>query len=154
MSTTNLSEKPTTRARFLEHPLATLRGEMDELFERMFGSSEDGMVFGKLSPQLDLSETDGHIEVRMDVPGVQAKELDIRISGNRLTVSGERKEEKEEKGKTYYRSERRSGSFSRSITLPCEVDEKKIEAQCRDGVLTVTLPKVAAAKTHKIEVKA
>jgi HSP20 family protein len=154
MSSKSISEKTGAKPRFAEHPLQVLRSEMDDLLSRFVSSGEDGWFVGKLSPQLDLSETDNAVEVRMDVPGVHAKELDIRISGNILTVSGERKEEKEEKGRTFYRSERKSGSFSRSVTLPCAVDESKVEAKCRDGVLTIALPKAAEARTKKIEVKA
>ena len=85
-------------------------------------------------PALDLSETDTAIEVRMDLPGITAKDIDIQVSGNVLTVSGQRKEEKEEKGKTFHRVERRYGSFSRSVTLPCAVEESEVAAEYHDGV--------------------
>jgi HSP20 family protein len=72
---------------------------------------------------------------------------------NRLTVSGERKEQKEEQGNTFHRVERRTATFSRSVLPPCAVDENKIDAQCRDGVLAVNLPKADQAKAKRIQVK-
>jgi HSP20 family protein len=89
----------------------------------------------------------------MDIPGMEAKEIDIQVNANVLTVSGERKEEHEEKGKTYHRIERRVGSFSRSITLPCPVKEDAVEAQYKNGILAIKLPKTEEAKARKILVK-
>jgi len=94
------------------------------------------------------------VRVRMDVPGVKPADLDLQIHGNLLTITGKREEEKEEKDRTYHRVERSSGSFSRTVTLPCAVDEAKVEAQYKDGILTVALPKTPEAKAHKIQVKA
>ncbi len=81
-------------------------------------------------------------------------EIDIQLNNNLLTVSGERKEEKEEKGRTLHRIERRVGSFSRSITLPCSVAADEAAAEYRDGVLKITLPKTEESKAQKIKVKA
>ena len=89
----------------------------------------------------------------MDIPGMEAKDIDIQVNGHLLTISGERKEEKEEKGKTYHRIERRSGSFSRSVTLPCPVKEEAVDAQYKNGILMVKLPKAEEAKSKKIAVK-
>ena len=80
-------------------------------------------------------------------------EIDIEITENMLNISGERKEEKEEKGRTFHRVERHTGHFSRSIMLPCEVNENKIEARSHEGVLTITLPKTETAKTKRIKVQ-
>ena len=104
-------------------------------------------------PSLDVSETPSTVGVRMDVPGMNSEEIDIRLANGVLTISGERKEEMEEKGRTFHRVERSYGSFSRSITLPAAVAEDKVEAQYNDGVLTVTLQKTEEAKARKIEVK-
>jgi HSP20 family protein len=131
--------------------MTTVRAEMEDLMTRAFG--EEGWPFGRHTPMMDVAETDGVVEVRLDVPGVEPKELDIQLNGNMLTVSGRRKEEKEEKDKTYHRVERRFGAFSRSITLPCPVKEEAIEAKYREGVLTITMPKTEEAKGKKIEVK-
>ena len=132
----------------------SLRDEMEGLLSRFWEDEPDGWFSGALKPSVDLSETDKTVEVRMDLPGVKPKEIDIQINNNLLTVSGERKEEKEEKGKTYHRVERRTGSFSRSFTLPCAVAEDEVAAEYKDGILTITLPKTEEAQARKIEVKA
>ncbi len=138
---------------FRRGPLATLRDEMSELFEPIWSDEGDGWGTQMLAPPIDLSETDATIQARPDLPGVEPKEIDIQVSGNQLTIAGERKEEKEEKGELYHRIERRCGRFSRSVSLPCSVDEDKIDATYRDGVLSITLPKTEAAKAKKIKVK-
>ena len=141
--------------RGLFSPLAQgLRGEMEELMSRFWGDEEDGWNFARMTPAIDVTESESALEARVDLPGVKPDEIDIQLSGNLLTVSGERKEEKEEKGRTYHRIERRSGSFSRCVSLPCAVQEDEVAADCRDGVLTITLPKTDEAKSHKIKVKA
>ncbi|MFM7036271.1 MAG: Hsp20/alpha crystallin family protein [Planctomycetaceae bacterium] len=82
-----------------------------------------------------MSESDEMIQVRMDVPGLKASEIHVEVTGNTLRISGEHKEEKK-KRRTYHRLERRVGTFSRTITLPAEVMEQKVSAECQDGVLT------------------
>lgn len=134
-------------------PVSGLLEEFEDAVGRLWEGREDGWSFGYSVPSLDISETDKSVEVKLDLPGIKPKEIEIQLNGNVLTVSGERKEEQEEKGKTYHRVERRSGSFSRSITLPCAVQEDEVAAEYRDGVLTVTLPKTEEARTRKIAVK-
>ena len=104
---------------------------------------------------MDVSETDKAVEVRLDVPGINPADVDIQLSSGTLTVRGERKEEEEEKDKdrNYHRVERRCGSFSRTVTLPCSVREDEAAAEYKDGVLTITLPKSEEAKTRRIKVK-
>jgi HSP20 family protein len=126
---------------------------MEDLMDRVFVEGEEMWPFGRLAPSLDLAETDHAVEVRFDVPGVEAKDIEVQLNGNVLTVSGHRKEGKEERGKMYHRVERRAGTFSRSISLPCPVREETIEAKYVDGVLTITMPKTEEAKSKKIEVK-
>jgi HSP20 family protein len=126
---------------------------MEDLFSRAFGEEGGLWPSERIVPSLDLAETDGTIEVRMDIPGMEAKDIDIQVNGNLLTISGERKEEKVEKGKTYHRIERRTGSFSRSVTLPCPVKDEAVDAQYKSGILTVKLPKTEEAKSKKITVK-
>jgi len=134
-------------------PIASLRDEMDDLFSRFsFGLDENG-VPSLLSPSLDLSETDSQIEVKMDAPGMKAEDLDIEVTGDLLRISGEHKEEKEEHGRKFHRMERRSGSFERTVRLPCDVSDQDVDAAYQDGVLTVTLAKSEEAKTRKIPVK-
>jgi HSP20 family protein len=138
---------------FRRGPFENLREEMEEMIARAFGD-EGGLLSGeRMVPSLDLSETDGSLEVRMDVPGVDPKDLDIQVNGNLLTICGQRKEEHEEKGKTFHRVERRTGSFSRSVTLPAAVEEEGVEAQYKNGILTVTLPKTDTAKGKRIPIK-
>jgi len=133
--------------------LSTLRNEMENLLSNIFEEESDGWFGGTLKPSVDLSETDNAVEVRMDLPGVKAEEINIHINNNLLTVSGERKEEKETKDKTYHRVERRTGSFSRSFGLPCAVAEDEVAADYQDGVLNITLPKAEEAQGRKIKVK-
>ena len=134
-------------------PFAALREEMNQLRTRMWGDEDEGWFSGALAPSIDLSETETAVEVRMDLPGVKPKDIDIQVSGNVLTVIGQRDEEKEEKGRTFHRLERHSGSFSRSITLPTPINESEVAAEYRDGVLTITLPKSEQSKPHRIKVK-
>lgn len=127
--------------------------DMEHMLARLW---EDGQMawFGPRSiPSLDVSETDTAVEVKLDLPGMKAEEIEIQLNGNLLTISGERKEEEEEKGKTYHRVERRVGRFSRSLTLPCPVEEDEVAASYQEGVLNITLPKTEEAKTKKINVK-
>jgi len=106
-----------------------------------------------LMPEFDIAESDDHIVVKADLPGIDVKDLDVSITDNVLTVRGEKKEETEDKKEHYHRLERRSGSFSRSFALPVEVKTEEIEASYRDGVLTLTIPKSEATKPKRIEVK-
>lgn len=94
------------------------------------------------APRLDVAETEATVEVKAELPGLEGKDIDITLDRGLLVIKGEKKEEKEEKGRYYHRVERRHGTFCRSVRLPAEVKEDKIEAAFRDGVLTVTLPKV------------
>ena len=88
---------------FRRGPLGNLREEMEELVSRAFGEDVGLWPSERVCPSLDLAESDGAVEVRMDIPGMEAKDIDIQVNGNLLTISGERKEEREEKGKTYHR---------------------------------------------------
>lgn len=139
-------------SRLRDNPLEAMREEIEDLATRFWGEG-DVWPMRRISPRLDLSETDRDLEIRMNVPGVKPSEIDVQVSGNLLTISGEHKEEREEKGRTYHRVERSSGSFSRSIQLPCAIKEDKIEAECQEGVLTVTLPKTEEAQARRIKVK-
>lgn len=140
------------RSLFDYDPLGALREEVDDVVSK-FVRNGGSWLPGIAGPSLDVSETDNEIEVRADLPGLKAEEIDIQVSGSTLTIRGERKEEKEEKGKTFHRVERRVGEFSRSVTLPCDVQESKVDAQYADGVLTIKLPKSPEARTHKVKVK-
>jgi HSP20 family protein len=152
MATALTTREPRTRRRWLE-PFTALQDEIGELASSFFGEVGEAWPRGLMVPSLDLSETDGDVEARLDLPGIKPEEIDIQLSDNTLTVSGQRKEEKEEKGKTYHRVERRQGSFSRTVVLPCTVNEDKVDAQYKDGVLSIKMPKTEEAKARKIKVR-
>lgn len=105
-------------------------------------------------PSMDLAETDSEFQVRLDVPGFKADQIEIEVVNNSLRIKGEYEEEKEDKHKTYHRVERHSASFSRVISLPGGVVEDKVIAECENGILTVKLPKADVAKMQRIKVKA
>jgi len=132
----------------------SLRDEMDEVLGRFTAEMNGEWPTGGIVPSMDLSETDGVLQARMDLPGVKPEDIDIEIVGDQLRIRGERREEKEEKSKTYHRIERRSGSFYRTTTLPCAVQEGKVEAEYVDGVLTITLPKSETTKSKHVKIKA
>lgn len=133
-------------------PWTAMRHEMNDLISSFWGGN--GSVMNtSFAPALDIAEKDNSFELRMDIPGMDAKDLDIQVQGNTVTVSGQRKEEKEEKGKTFHRIERRSGNFSRTVTLPCDVTVKEVAAEYTNGVLHVVLPKCEKSRPNKIAVK-
>jgi len=141
---------------FGRDPFRSLQEEMDEILSRLSErwTGEGTLAERIIVPSLDLSETDGEVQLTVDVPGMKPEEIDIEVTGQRVRIRGEHKEEKEEKGRTYHRIERRSGSVYRSVELPCAVKEGKVVAEYKDGVLKVTLPKSEEAKSHKVKVKA
>jgi HSP20 family protein len=125
--------------------------EMDELFNRFFGERE--IVPEVLVPKANLAETEKAFEVTLELPGIKPDDVKVELRNGELWISGEKKEEKEEKGKTYHRIERRYGEFRRTVALPATVKESAVEAQFKDGVLKVVLPKVEQVLPKKIEVK-
>ncbi len=100
-----------------------------------------------------IQDGEGYV-LKMDIPGVPASELQISVEGDTVQVSGERKADTETKKENYVRRERTAGKFSRTVTLPYQVDNSKVEAKVKDGVLTLTLPKREADKPRRVEVKA
>jgi HSP20 family protein len=140
-----------------QDPLSSLRREMDRLLDNFFtGFPRAGWLAdtGQLSPSVDVAETEKEVTVTAELPGLDEKDIEVNLSEGVLTLKGEKKSEKEEKDKTFYRSERSYGMFQRAIPLPAEVLEDKIEAEFAKGVLTVHLPKSPAAqkKAKKIEI--
>ncbi len=134
-------------------PFASWREEMNDLLARIWTGPEDRTGFFASKPALDVAETENAFEVRLDIPGMEPKDFDIKVQGNVVTLSGKREEKKEEKDKTYHRIERRSGSFSRTVTLPCEVNEDEVAAEYTQGVLNVSLPKAEKSRAKRIVVK-
>jgi HSP20 family protein len=133
-------------------PLGSLRDEMEDLFSN-FWEGRRAPWSNEMVPSADLSETAEAIHVQLDVPGINPDQLDIQLQDQILTVRGERKEEKEEKGKTFHRIERHAGNFTRAFQLPCAVAEDRVVAEYRDGVLQITLPKSPQARQRKISVQ-
>jgi HSP20 family protein len=155
MSGTLTPQKPRRPSSWRDEPLAHIRGirnEVADVLSRVLDTGTGLLDLG-IVPTADVCETDKTIEVRMDVPGMTAKDIDIHLNQNVLTVSGERVEEHEKKGRSFHRTERRMGCFSRSLTLPCPVIDDEVAAEYKDGVLTITLPKSKDSQARKIEVK-
>lgn len=142
-----------TFTRKAANPLARLHNEMDDLFDGFFRGLDRPFAGYKAWPAIDVAEQDDAIIVRAEVPGTKPDDIDISVYGNTLTISGEKKETKEEKNKGYYHVESTYGSFRRDVGLPTDVDSAKVEAAYKDGVLTITLPKAEVSKAVKIKVK-
>ena len=126
----------------------------------LFDSVLDGFAAPKLYsqntqwvPNIDIAENEKEFLVRAEVPGIDKKDIDITLSEGLLTIRGEKKCENEEESENFHRIESHYGSFTRSFRMPSEVENTKIEANYKDGVLNITLPKAEAAAPKKIEVK-
>jgi HSP20 family protein len=115
--------------------------------------SDDGIQARPWSPAVDIVETENELVLKADVPGVELKDIDIQLENGTLTVKGERKLEKEEKGKGFHRMERSYGSFVRYFTVSDTVDAEHVKADYQAGVLTITLPKKEIAKPKAIKVQ-
>ncbi len=141
-----------------ETSLANLRHDMDSLFDRFlrdpWGWGDfDSPAAGLMSmPRTDLADTENEVTVTMEVPGVDPKNVDISITGDVLTVRGEKTEEKKEK-KNYHYVERQHGSFHRSVQLPSTVDPSKVDATFKNGVLSISVAKNPEAKPKRITVR-
>jgi HSP20 family protein len=141
-----------------DNPFAMMQREMNRVFDsfnRNWGLGAFPEFNGAFMPRLDVTEEAKAFTVTAELPGMDEKEIDLSLSGDMLTIRGEKKEEKEDKNKNYYYSERSYGSFLRTIPLPGQVATDKVSASFKKGVLTITLPKTAAAAdaTKKISVK-
>jgi HSP20 family protein len=153
----NEKKLPVRRDEF-DDPFYAMQRDMDQFFDNFFGK-EFGLSpwssFGAFSPQVDVSETEKEFKVTAELPGLDENNVEVSLSRNMLTISGEKKQEKEDKRENYYHVERSYGSFKRSIPLSAEVEADKVEASFKNGVLSVTLPKTAEAQrqTKRITVK-
>jgi HSP20 family protein len=132
--------------------MLNLRADMDRFFKSFFSSLPEDKE-GLWAPIIDIEEDNENYIVRAEIPGMKKEEIKVTVRDNLLTVSGERKHEKEVKEKTYHRIERSYGKFKRTITLPSAVDADKIKASYKDGVLNITLPKPESVKPKQIEVE-
>ena len=138
--------------------LVSLQDRMNRIFEESFRGQpaqgeEDWALGGSWAPVVDIYEREGNIELNAELPGMNAKDVDVRVENNVLTLRGERHIDSEVKRESYHRVERAYGTFTRSFTLPSVVDMEKIKAEFKDGVLHLTLPKKEEAKPHQIAIK-
>ena len=105
-----------------------------------------------LSPRIDISETDGEYKIEAELPGINQKEIDVKIDNNILTIKGKKEDVKEEKEKNYHLRERYYGAFQRSISLPNNIEPEKIKARFENGVLNISVPKSDKRTPKKIEI--
>ncbi len=130
---------------------SSFQDEMNKTIDNFFNRE---LSFGtEWQPAVDVAETESDITVKAEIPGIDPKDIDISITGDKLTLKGEKKEEKEKVGKCYHRVESSYGSFKRVIDLPVSVDVEKVVAKGENGLLEITLPKKEESKTKKINVK-
>src|SRR5579864_4998379 len=131
---------------------STLQDRMNRLFRDSYGDREEALTTSTFAPPVDVYEDEHNVTLKIEVPGIEEKDIDVRVENNTLTVHGERKIEKEEKEENYRRVERQYGSFTRTFTLPQSVDTENVAANYDKGVLKITLPKKAEAKPKQIKV--
>jgi HSP20 family protein len=134
--------------------------EMSDRLNRVFGrpqsrtdSGRETMTVSDWTPTVDISETDREYLIKMELPEVKKEDVKVTVEDGVLTIQGERRQEREEKGKKYHRVERSYGAFARRFSVPDEVEESKVSAEFRDGMLNLRLPKSEKAKPKAIEVK-
>ena len=134
--------------------LDSLQSDMNRLFDRFFdsGRSANGSAVRRWIPAMDLVESEDHLVLRADLPGMKEGDVEIEIKDGVLTVSGERKAEHEEKGEGFHRVERAFGRFSRSLSLPDGIDAGKVAAHFEDGVLEVKVPKPEETKPTRVQI--
>ena len=136
--------------------LLTIQDRMSRLFNEAFhgapGADDDWALGGSWAPAVDILEQEGNIVLKAELPGVDPKDVDIRVENNTLTLRGERRFDNEAKREDYHRVERSYGAFARSFSLPTVVDTEKIQADYKDGILKVTLPKKEEAKPKQIAI--
>ncbi len=147
-----LNDWPTVDWRDPFEEFGRMRREMDRLANAFSGRMPRERIAG-VFPLINLTEDNDNFYVRAELPGVNAEDLDISVTGDGLSISGERKIPSESEQAKYHRREREAGKFSRVVTLPSQIDTNKVKASSTDGVLTVTMPKSEAARPKQITVK-
>ncbi len=132
-----------------------IRDEIDRIFDTFLPTRFEAEYPAATTwvPRVDIAETDNEVVVTTELPGVDRKDVKLSIEDNVLTISGEKKQEKETKDKNYHCVERRYGAFRRSFTLPARIQADKVKASFKDGILTINLPKVEEAKTKEIPIE-
>jgi HSP20 family protein len=129
------------------------RSIFEDFIDDFFAPLNSGVAASVWTPAVDVLEKNGEWILRAEIPGINEKEIELKLDGDVLTLRGERKFEEEEDRQNYSRIERSYGSFSRSFTLPSAADREKISADYKNGVLTVTIPQKAEARPREIQVK-
>ena len=132
--------------------VVALQNRMNTLFGNLNAESDSPLTTGSFVPAVDVYEDEKKVVLKLEVPGIEEKDLDVRVENNTLTVKGERKFEKEEKEENFHRIERRYGSFYRSFTLPSTVDTENVDAKYEAGVLKLELKKKPEAQPKQIKV--
>jgi HSP20 family protein len=134
--------------------LSTLQDRINRAFRESYsgGAHDDSLNTSSFAPAVDVYEDEHQVTLKIEVPGIDEKDIDVQVENNTLTVHGERKIEKEEKEENYRRVERQYGSFTRTFTLPTTVDTESVSATYDKGVLKIALPKKAEAKPKQIKV--
>jgi HSP20 family protein len=133
--------------------------EVSDRLNRMFArpaasrtNGKENMIVADWTPSVDISETEGEYLIKAEIPDVKKEDVKVRVENGVLTIQGQRKQEKEEKGTQYHRIERSYGSFARTFSLPEVIEEDKVKAEFKDGVLNLHLPKSEKAKPKAIEI--
>lgn len=138
----------------LPRTLGQLERDFGRFFQGFISEEDRWALEGKFVPMVNIAESADAVEVTVELPGMNAEDFAVEIKNGSLWISGEKREEKEEKGKAFHRMERTYGEFRRVIPLPATVAEDKVTADYKAGVLCVTVPKTAEARPRKVEVKA
>ncbi|NOU11560.1 MAG: Hsp20/alpha crystallin family protein [Nitrospira sp.] len=136
--------------------LEEVSDRLNRMFARPAASQTNGketMIVADWTPSVDISETEQEYQIKAEIPDVKKEDVKVTVEDGVLTIQGERKHEKEEKGKKYHRIERSYGSFVRTFSLPDVIEEEKVKADFKDGVLNLHLPKSEKAKPKAIDVK-
>ena len=137
--------------------LASLQGEMNRLFNTFFdtpGDQDHPGAAGRWIPAMDLVEDGEHFVLRADLPGMGEDDVNVEVDGGVLSISGERKHERSSSNGGYYRLERATGTFRRTLTLPADVDADAITATFEKGVLELRIPKPAQPEPHRVQISA
>jgi len=129
-----------------------LQNEINSLFDFDRFPATTGLFDRSFSPALDVIENSQDFTVKCELPGLDQKDIDVSIASNVLTIKGQKRDEREEKKGKYYKKESWSGSFQRTLPLPASIENDKIQAEFKEGILTITLPKKEEAKTKQIAV--
>lgn len=130
--------------------IETLRQQMDRMFDEMAGLKHEQQTTWQ--PAVELKDTEDSVILRAEIPGVEGKDLDVRVTREAVAIAGEHRYEKKAEDKGYFRTEFRYGKFGRVIPLPVAVQNDQVQAQFKDGILTLTLPKVTEARRQVVKV--